>query len=236
MHQIWSGDCTQLLIHPLQTWSRLLTPFACITQNRFQIRRPISRNVLNAAYPNFACWFLPSLAITDHGGKWKYFYYAFSSIPAAHNKYAGLGRSTASAVSTRIFFNARVQRSWRRRLWDSPRTPSPSSWRHLRLDIIRATITEFGSEVQLNERCLDTIFDVTGYFRSPASGHLINMFFNFLGPISPERLDINAPNLNSWLHSTSYTSPPNLIDIAHSVRLYNAKPFSNTQAYISECI
>ena len=33
--------------------------------------------------------------------------------------------------------------------------------------------------------------------------------------------------MNAWLYSTSYTSPPNLIDIAHSVRLCNAKPFSN---------
>ena len=28
---------------------------------------------------------------------------------------------------TRKVFNARAQRSWRRRLWDSMRTPSPSS-------------------------------------------------------------------------------------------------------------
>ena len=72
MHQTWTIDCTQRSIHPFKNWSLLLTPFACITQNRFQIHRPISRNVLNAPYPHFACWFLPSLAITDQGGKWRY--------------------------------------------------------------------------------------------------------------------------------------------------------------------
>ena len=78
-----------------------------------------------------------------------------------------------------LVFNARAQRSWRRRSWHRPRTPSPSSpssWRHLRLDTIRARITKFGPEVELDERCSHTKFDVTGYFRSPASGHLINIF------------------------------------------------------------
>ena len=82
---------------------------------------------------------------------------------------------------TRVF-NARAQRSWRRRLWHRPRTPSPSSpssWRHLRLDTIRARITKFGSAVELDERCSRTKFDVTGYFRSPASGHFVNYFSNF---------------------------------------------------------
>ena len=74
-HQIWTFDCTQPLVHPLQIWSILLTPFACVTQNRFQIRRPISRKVLNALYPNFASWFLTPLAIVDQGSKWKYFIY-----------------------------------------------------------------------------------------------------------------------------------------------------------------
>ena len=75
------------------------------------------------------------------------------------------------------FFNARTQRSWRRRLWDRLRTPP--SRRRERLDTIRARITKFGPEVELNERCSDTKFDVTGYFRSPASGHFVNYFSNF---------------------------------------------------------
>ena len=132
-----------------------------------------------------------------------------------------------------VLFNARAQWSWRRRLWDRPRTPS-SSWRRVRLHTIRARITEFGPEVELEERCSGTKFDVTGYFRSPTSRHFVNLFFKVLGPISWERLNINAPNFNSWLYSISSTSSPNLIVIAHSVRPYNAKTFSNMQAHISE--
>ena len=88
------------------------------------------------------------------------------------------------------FINARAQLSWRRRLWHRPRTPSspsPSpSCRLQRWDTIRARITKFGPEVELDERCSDTKFDVTGYFRSPASGHFVNYFFsnfsvNYLG-------------------------------------------------------
>ena len=79
-----------------------------------------------------------------------------------------------------VIFNARAQRSWRRRLWHRPRTPSSSpSWRPLRLDTIWARITKFGSEGELDERCSHAKFDVTGYFRSPASGHLINIFSIF---------------------------------------------------------
>ena len=49
------------------------------------------------------------------------------------------------------------------------------------------------------------------------------LFFKFLGPISPERLDINAPNLNRRLHSISSTPSPNFILLAHSIRPHNAK-------------
>ena len=34
-------------------------------------------------------------------------------------------------------------------------------------------------KVKLDERCYDTKFDVSGYFRSPASGHFVNYFSNF---------------------------------------------------------
>ena len=65
--------------------------------------------------------------------------------------------------------------------------------------VVRVRITTFGSEVGLYERCSDTKLDVTGYFCSPASRHFINYFSKILGPISPERLDINKPNLNRRL-------------------------------------
>ena len=130
-------------------------------------------------------------------------------------------------------FNSRAQRSWRRRLWERPRTPSPS-WHREGLKTVWATITKFGSDVELDERWSHTKFDVTGYFCSPASSHFVNYFFKFLGPISPERLDINAPNLNRRSTLISSTSPPNVMVLAHSVRLYNAKTFSDTQARISE--
>ena len=54
-------------------------------------------------------------------------------------------------------FNARAQRSWRRRSWHRPRTPSSSpsspspSRRRERLDTIRARITKFGPEVEIDE-------------------------------------------------------------------------------------
>ena len=79
-------------------------------------------------------------------------------------------------------FNARAQRSCQRRLWDRPRTPSSSplsSWRLQRWDTIRARITKFGTEVELDERYSHTKFDVTGYFRSPASGHFVTYLSNF---------------------------------------------------------
>ena len=77
-----------------------------------------------------------------------------------------------------IVVNARAQRSWQRRLWHRPRTPSPSSWRLQHGDTIRARITIFGPEVKLDERSPDTKFDVTGYFRSLASGRFVNYFSN----------------------------------------------------------
>ena len=134
-----------------------------------------------------------------------------------------------------LLFNARAQRSWRRRLWHRPRTPSSTpSWRLQRWDTIRARITKFGPEVELDERCSHTKFDVTGYFRSLYSGHFVHYFLIFIGPISPERLDINAPNLDRRMSARSFTSPLNFMILAHSVRLYNAKTFSRTQARISE--
>ena len=87
-----------------------------------------------------------------------------------------------STIHCSYIFNARAQRSWRRRLWHRPRTPSSSSspsWRLQRWDTIRVRITKFGAEVMLDERCSRTKFDVTGYFRSPASGHFVNHFSNF---------------------------------------------------------
>ena len=74
------------------------------------------------------------------------------------------------------------------------------------------------------KKCPLTKFDVTGYFLSPASGHFVNyFFFKFLGSISLERLDINAPNVNRLLCSKSSTPLPNFMLLAHSFRLYNAK-------------
>ena len=150
----------------------------------------------------------------------------------------------AHSVRLNNVFNARAQRSWRRRLWHRPRTPSssssppssspsssPSSRRRERLDTIRARITKLGLVVELDEWCSHTKFDVTGYFSSPASGHFCKLFFKFLGPISPERLHINAPNLNMRSSLISSTSP-NFMVLAHSFRLYNAKTFSDTQARI----
>ena len=53
-----------------------------------------------------------------------------------------------------------------------------------RLDTIRARITKFGSEVELDERCSQTKVDVTSYFRSPASRHFVSYFSNFSSNIS----------------------------------------------------
>ena len=80
-------------------------------------------------------------------------------------------------IQSPLIFNARSQRSWRRHLWDRPRTrSSPSSWRLQRWDTIRARITKFGPKVELDERCSHTTFDLSGYFRSPASGHFVSYF------------------------------------------------------------
>ena len=57
---------------------------------------------------------------------------------------------------------------------------------------------------------------------------ILKTIFQILCSISPERLDINVPNLNSRLYSASVTSAPNFVVLAHSVRLYNAKTFSGT--------
>ena len=72
MHQILKVDCNHYLLHPLQIWSLLFTPFVRITQQCFHIRRPISPNLLDALFPNFASWLHPSFPITAQGSKWTY--------------------------------------------------------------------------------------------------------------------------------------------------------------------
>ena len=134
-------------------------------------------------------------------------------------------------------FNARAQRSWRRRLWHRPRTPSllpSSSWRLQRWETKRARITKFGSEVKFDERCSHTKFDVTGYFRSPASGRFVNYFSNFTVHYLLNGWTIKAPNLERRTSLVSSTSHLNVMVLSHSVRLYNAKTFSGTQAHIFE--
>ena len=129
--------------------------------------------------------------------------------------------------------NARAQRSWRRRLWYRPRTPSSSpSWRLQRWDTIRARITKFGPEVELDERCSHTKLDVIGYFRSPASRRCVNYFSNL--SVQLRNGSTYAPNLNRRLYSISSTSRSNFIVLAQFFRLYNAKTFSSrpTQSYI----
>ena len=118
-----------------------------------------------------------------------------------------------------FIFNARAQRSWRRRLWHRPRTPSssPSSWRLQqvqRWDTIKVRITKFGSEVELDEICFHTKFDVTGYFCSPAIGHYVNYF-------SISRCNISGKAKNKCTKfeqaielNTFYTSPPNFMVLA----------------------
>ena len=74
MHQILIVDCTQRLLHPLQIWSILLTPYVRITKNIFNYTGPyLDQNLLILFYPNLAFWFLLLLSITAQGSKLKYF-------------------------------------------------------------------------------------------------------------------------------------------------------------------
>ena len=81
-------------------------------------------NFYNPSSNPFTCSNIISNFALDH---------AFNQYVAAPTRYDSVG-NTASLLDLlfcnddNFIFNARAQRSWRRRLWDSPRTPSsPSS-------------------------------------------------------------------------------------------------------------
>ena len=113
-----------------------------------------------------------------------------------------------------------------------PEVELDERYSHAKFDVIGS---KFGPEVQLYERYSHIKFDVTGYFRSPASRHFVNYFSNFsVQYLGNDSTQLHQINWNRRWSSISSTPSSSIMVLAHSVRLYDAKTFSSTPAHISE--